>query len=65
VLEAGLGWGGKDVGTLATSRWSKMSDCAKSFLKSAEPASTIPCTFTCKEPGAVWVKEATVEEMKG
>ena len=34
------------VSTFATSRWSKMSDCARSFLKSAEPASTIPATFT-------------------
>ena len=30
---------------MALSRWSNMSDCPSSVLKSAEPASTRPATF--------------------
>ena len=39
---------------LATRRWSKMSEPARSFLKSAEPARTIPVTFTLSAEMNIW-----------
>ena len=39
---------------LATRRWSKMSEPARSFLKSAEPARISPVTFTLSAEMNIW-----------